>query len=109
MRSCFTASLHMAGPDPDHLEAALDRVMEELIRLGVEDPAIGGTLTSGEVEISMTVDAESYEQAMSKAMGTLRAAIHAAEVSTAGWPRLWRGRPAEPLRVDWEKLTLVPA
>jgi hypothetical protein len=109
MRSCFTASLRMIGPDPDHLEAALDRVMEELVRLGVEDPAIGGKLSSGEVEISITVEAESYEQAVSKAMGTIRTAIHAAEVSTPGWPRLRRGRPTEPLRVDWEKLTLVPA
>lgn len=93
MRGTFAALLRLEGSDPDRLEAALDKVMEELVRLGVEDPAIGGTLTTGEVEITITVDAESPEEAMPKAMGTLRAAIHAAGVSTP----------------DWEKLTLVPA
>ena len=34
----FTALLRVEGSDPDHLEAQLDRVMEELVRLGVEDP-----------------------------------------------------------------------
>lgn len=109
MKGNFTAELRVEGSDPNQLEAQLDRVMEELVRLGVEDPAIGGTLTSGEVEISITVDAESLEEAMPKAVTVLRAAIHAAEGSTPGWPRFGRARPADALRVDWEKLTLVPA
>ena len=97
MKGSFTALLRVEGSDPDHLEAQLDRVMEELVRLGVEDPAIGGTLTTGEVEISITVDAESLDEAVPKA------------ISTSGWPGFGRRRPTGPLRVDWEKLTLVPA
>jgi hypothetical protein len=108
MKGSFTALLRVEGSDPDHLEAQLDRVMEELVRLGVEDPAIGGTLTTGEVEISITVDAESLDEAVPKAISTLRTAIHAAEVSTPGWPG-FGPHAAGPLRVDWEKLTLVPA
>jgi hypothetical protein len=77
LKGSFTALLRVEGSEPDHLEAQLDRVMEELVRLGVEDPAIGGTLTTGEVEISITVGAESLDDAVPKAISTLRTAIHA--------------------------------
>jgi hypothetical protein len=109
MKGSFTASLRVEGSDPDRLEMQLDRVMEELIRLGVEDPAIGGTLSTGEVEISITVEAESLEDAVPKAMTALRAAIHAADGATPGWPRSWSQQRGGGLQVDWEKLTLVPA
>jgi hypothetical protein len=108
MKGSFVAMLRVEGLDSDHLEAQLDRVMEKLIRLGVEDPAIAGTSSAGEIEISITIDAESLEDAAPKAMTTLRAAIHAAQGSTPGWPPFGR-RPAKPLQVDLEKLTLTPA
>ena len=107
MKGSFEAELRVERPDPDRLEAALDQVMEELLRLGVEDPAIGGALADGEVEVTMTVHGASVEEVLSKAMGTFRAALHAAGFSTPGWPQL---QPApDSLQADWEKLTLVPA
>ena len=68
------------------LEAMLNRVMEELITLGVEDPAIGADASTGEVEISLVVDEAELVTALSVASGTVRAALHAAE-STPSWPR----------------------
>jgi hypothetical protein len=107
MRGTFMAALRVQGAGPDRLEAQLDQVMEELIRLGVADPAIGGALATGEVEISITVDASTPEEAIPKAMSTLRTALHAAGIATPGWPG-WREGTAT-TRVDWKKLTLTPA
>jgi hypothetical protein len=69
------------------LEVMLNRVMEELITLGVEDPAIGADASTGEVEISLVVDEAELVTALSVASGTVRAALHAAESSTPSWPR----------------------
>jgi hypothetical protein len=107
MRGTFMAALLVQGSDPDRLEVQLDQVMEELIRLGVADPAIGGTLATGEVEISITVAAPTPEEAVPKAMSTLRTALHAAGIATPGWPG-WR-EDTGTTRVDWKKLTLTPA
>jgi hypothetical protein len=85
MKVAFTIHLHVTGA-PEQNEASLDEVMEELLRLGAEDPAIGGALEAGEVEISLTVDAPSPEDAVPVALSTIRAAIHAAEGHTPDWP-----------------------
>jgi hypothetical protein len=86
MKVAFATHLHVTGT-PEEVEASLDRVMEELLRLGAEDPAIGGAMATGEVEISLTVDAPSPEDAVPLAMTTIRTAIHAAEGHTPNWPR----------------------
>jgi hypothetical protein len=44
-------------------------------------------MQAGEVEISLTVEAPSPEEAVPVAMTTIRTAIHAAEGHTPGWPR----------------------
>jgi hypothetical protein len=86
MKVAFTTHLHVTGA-PEDIEASLDRVMEELLRLGAEDSAIGGAMQTGEVDISLTVDAPSPEDAVPIAMATIRTAIHAAEGHTPDWPR----------------------
>jgi hypothetical protein len=87
MKVAFTIHLHVLGT-PEQNEASLDRVMDELLRLGAENPAIGGAMQTGEVEISVTVDAASPEDAVPMALTTIRTAIHAAEGHTPDWPRL---------------------
>lgn len=86
MKVAFTTHLHVTGT-PKEIEASLDRVMEELLRLGAEDPAIGGAMRTGEVEISLNLEAASPEDAVPMAGTMIRTAIHAAEGNTADWPR----------------------
>jgi hypothetical protein len=86
MKVAITTHLHVADT-PEGVESSLDRVMEELLRLGAEDVAIGGAMQAGEVDISLTVEATSPEDAVAKGMTTIRTAIHAAEGHTPGWPR----------------------
>ena len=86
MKASFVVQLQVVG-EPEQIEASLDRVMEELLRLNVEDPAIGGSMETGEVEISLAIDAPSLEEAAPLAMSTIRTAVHAAEVATPNWPR----------------------
>ena len=71
--------------------AELDRVMRELLLLeactgGLSDSAIGLDLDEMVAEISVSVDAESPEEGIAIALGSIRTAIHAAGGSTAGWP-----------------------
>ena len=65
------------------------RSEEELVELGVDDPAIGGRLGVGEVEVSVSVDADSLDDAQAEGSATIRSAIHAAGGATPGW------------RIDW--------
>jgi hypothetical protein len=72
--------------DLSGLEKLLDAVMDELVKLDVTDPSIGGTLTDGDIEFSLAVEADTLERATAGAFGTIRAAIHAAGGGTPGWP-----------------------
>jgi hypothetical protein len=85
--------------DLSELEKLLDAVMEELVRLDVTDPSIGGMLSEGDVEFSLAVEAETLEQGTASAFGTIRAAIHAAGGGTRGWPE-FRGESVTAQRVD---------
>jgi hypothetical protein len=74
--------------DPDRLSAQCDRIMEELVDLGVADPLISGDMATGDVEIFVMVEADSHRAAADKAMAGIRTAIHAAGGGTPDWPRL---------------------
>jgi hypothetical protein len=76
------------GTDDDFIEH-FDAVMDELVTLGAEDPDIGTRLGSGEVEISVTVDADSLDDANERGSAMIRAAIHAGGGSTPGWRVEW--------------------
>lgn len=72
--------------DLSELETLLDAVMDELVKLDVTDPSIGGTLSDGDVELTLAVEAETLENATANVFGTIRTAIHAAGGGTPGWP-----------------------
>jgi hypothetical protein len=80
------AGFTMTGGSVEERDEMTDRVMEELLKLEVEDPSVGGSLTSGEVQISLTIEASSKKEAISKTNGLIRTAIHAAGGATPGWP-----------------------
>lgn len=68
---------------PNELEAELDRIMEELLHLKGEDATVSATLSAGLVEISVTVEAESFEAALEKGDALIVSAIHAAGAFTS--------------------------
>ncbi len=78
-----------SAPSAENLEAFLERVMEELLSLRAEDATVGATLASGQVEISVTVQAASFEEALEKGNGVIRTAFHAAGGFTPGWSIDW--------------------
>ena len=83
-------SLISSGATSD-IPGELDQVMSELLALeectdGLADSAIGLDLATMTAEISVSVEADSPETAISIAMGSIRTAIHAAGGSTVGWP-----------------------
>lgn len=80
----FTGCLTTDAENPDEeYDRALDATMEELLRLPVIDPGMSGTLSTGEVEVRVTVEADSLAEAVDSAQSALRAALHAAGVNTA--------------------------
>jgi hypothetical protein len=78
MRFAVTEGFHVGGTD-EALEAHLDLVLQALYELGVDDADVGGSLASGDVEISMLVEADSFRSAQKLATDLIRRAI-----STAG-------------------------
>ena len=65
--------------------------MDELINLGIEDPAIGARIEAREVEISVSVDADSLDDAAKRGNAAIRSAVHAAGFGTPGWSVDWTG------------------
>jgi hypothetical protein len=51
----------------------------------VEDPDVAANLATGRVDVQMTITAEDPAEAATKALCTLRAAIHAIGDATPGW------------------------
>jgi hypothetical protein len=78
------AGFTMTGGSVEARDEMTDRVMEELLKLKVDDPSIGGSLTSGKVRISLTIEASSKREAVRKADTLFRTAIHAAGGATPG-------------------------
>jgi hypothetical protein len=98
MRFNVAVQVRFTG-DLSGLEKLLDAAMDELVKLDVTDPSIGGTLTEGDVEFSLAVEADTLETATVHAFGTIRAAIHAAGGGTPGWPE-FRGEGVRAQLVD---------
>lgn len=68
----------------------LDPLMEALLAIeatdaAIEDPDLAADLSTGIVDVQMTVDAPDPAEAMVKALATLRSAIHAIGDATPGW------------------------
>jgi hypothetical protein len=74
MRFAVTEGFHVGVTD-EALEAHLDLVLQALYELGVDDADVGGSLASGDVEISMIVKADSFRSAQKLATDLIRRAI----------------------------------
>ena len=92
----FTERTADAGqPAYGSFEEFLDALMEHLLDLGFDQPSIGGSLETMQVEISVDVDSDSTEKAFVYGVSSIRAAIHAAHGSTPGWDLAFTERCAD--------------
>jgi hypothetical protein len=87
-----------AGADLPHQAEA---VMQELLALeacqeGLSSSGVGLDLETMIVEISISAEADTYEDAVATAMSAIRSAIHAAGGSTLGWPQAMPASLAAP-------------
>jgi hypothetical protein len=76
--------------DLTHFDEHLDELMTALLDLedsdpAIEDPDLAATLTTGVVDVQMSVEADDPADAMVKALCFLRAAIHTIGDATPGW------------------------
>ncbi len=85
MRFSVVVGLLITGPI-DSLEGALDEVMDELVKLNAIDPSISAELDKAQVEVSLALDADTLAEAATAGLGTVRTALHAAELHTPIWP-----------------------
>lgn len=69
---------------PEAFDAFLDRVLDELAKIGVEAD-VTASLAKYEASFEMAVSSADLDQ-FSAAVASLRAALHAADCATAGWP-----------------------
>lgn len=75
---------------PTACEKRLDPLMEALLDLeevdeAIMDPDLAADLSTGRVDVQMTVEADDPAEAMVKALAALRTAIHAIGDATPGW------------------------
>jgi hypothetical protein len=75
-----------SGPFEPRLGPLMDALLAlEAADADIEDPDLVADLSSGRVEVQMTVAAADPAAAMVKAFATLRAAIHATGSATPRW------------------------
>ena len=77
---------HGDTPCADRLDPLMEALLDlEMADAAIEDPDIAAEVTTGRVDVQMTIEAEDPAVAMVKALATLRAAIHAIGDATPGW------------------------
>ncbi len=81
---CVIAS--SAHLDDALIEQQADAVMNELLNLEADDPSVGGSLAKGYLEVEVSVESVTLEEALATGASQIRAALHAAGVGTADWP-----------------------
>ena len=72
-------------PDPEAFDDFLDAVGDEFHKIRDEELDYDGSLTSHVVTFGVPMAASTVDE-MARALGDLRAAIHAAGGGTPGWP-----------------------
>lgn len=75
---------------PGTCEPRLDPLMNALLDLeeadaAITDPDLATDLSTGRIDVQITVDADDPAAAMVKALATIRAAIHSIGDATPGW------------------------
>ena len=76
-------------PSPSEFDALTDAILNELLNLGIEAD-VTASLANGEVSLTFAAQIEDDEDilgAFQQALGTVRTALHAAEVGTPGWEK----------------------
>jgi hypothetical protein len=82
-----THSLIYGGPLSE-FDADTDRLYEALLRLeGIEDPDLAAVLATGDVDVILILEADTFEDAVCKGICDLRAAIHEIGGATPGWEK----------------------
>jgi hypothetical protein len=86
--------------DEQALEAHLEATLDALLDAGAIDADIGGSLASGDVQVSLTVEAPSFAAAQASASKLVNDAIQAAGgfLVDSGKPEQRSKRPAFDLR-----------
>ncbi|KAA1378314.1 hypothetical protein [Aeromicrobium fastidiosum] len=77
------------------MDATLDQIVDHLLDLDARDVSLvadlGDDQSDGQFALSLIVPShpgESIETVLGRGMGTVRAAFHACEAATPGWPSL---------------------
>jgi hypothetical protein len=87
MTSYYVALELRVTPVSADLGDRLDDILDARYEMdGVRDVDYGAALARGEVEFTGYVDTDSLDDAARRSSTAVRAAIHAAEGTTAGWP-----------------------
>ena len=86
VRGVFTVT----DMDPKQLEVAADKLMEQLLALenagcGIHSSAVSADLGASQLEVEVSIDADSKKIALSVAQSCIRAAIHATGGATPEW------------------------
>lgn len=75
--------------EPDaELDALTDRVMDALLDAGAVDPILSGSLATGDISITVSIEADSPMTALSKAEQTVRSALAAAGAGVHDWDHI---------------------
>lgn len=78
------------------LDALTDRVMDALLDAGVTDPILSGSLVTGDMTITVSVEADDPMTALSKAERAVRSALASADADVDDWDHIDVDRVAVP-------------
>lgn len=97
----------------EQVSDTLGVLMEALVDLGVDDPSVGGSLTSRKVEVALVVEADSEEQAFAlenrQIVKALRRTGLEVEPKPSAPRRSPRAKPARAPALEWSSTSVRPA
>lgn len=85
-----------SGETDSDLDALTDRVMDALLDAGVVDPTLSGSFATGEMSITVSVDADDPMTALSRAESAVRSALASAGAEVHDWDHIDVDRVAVP-------------
>jgi hypothetical protein len=82
----------MLVPEPGEtdadLDALTDRVMDALLDAGVVDPILSGSFATGDMSITVSIEADNPMTALSRAEQTVRSALTVAGAGVHDWDHI---------------------
>lgn len=85
----------------EQVSATFDSVMEALVDAGAEDPFVGGSVASRQLEITVVVDVDSEAAALDKGMAVIKRALQRTGLELSP-------RPTSP-SLTWSSTSIRPA